>query len=330
MRPFIRAISWLTVLTFIGGWGSGCATTPDDLGSGPLSQQELQLLMKRSHDPRRYGLTVYQSNQGPVYTRANRLHPGQVVTLPFMSGRKSTAPVIEIFGRKNLTSYRALVDSSSKHSWIDLNTFRHMKAIPLAPPAIGVGATSVASPTPGFVCTPDKLVFDTLHMETPLLWFQASKDHLGALVRDQDPDVVGGLMGCDMMKAFQYVTFDFENRSLELSSTTRFSSNLDQLIGSVPFTFVDGRVTVQGALEGKPTGIIVDVAGAYSLALPEPLPASMKLVSIGDIAFRNPPLISTQQESLGAPDIPRIGRELLVHYRVTLDRARKLVHFERP
>ena len=82
---------FLTALLLAGL--NGCATGP---ASGVrVPDDALNLFFAKAQDPRRLWITVYESNDGPVFSGANRLSPGRIAQIAFAStGNDGSAPVV--------------------------------------------------------------------------------------------------------------------------------------------------------------------------------------------------------------------------------------------
>ena len=81
---------------------AGCRSPQGDVIK-PLPDDQLRSFFGRPEDPRRYAITIYSSDEGPVFVGANRLHPGQQAVLPFTTRRGDTSPVIEAGGKGEAT-----------------------------------------------------------------------------------------------------------------------------------------------------------------------------------------------------------------------------------
>ena len=83
-------------------------------------------------------------------------------------------------------------------------------------------------------------------------------------------------------------------------------------------------LAVEGAIFGKPTPIILDVAGDYNFARGDVKVSVTKQVSIGDIVYRKVPTLLLPVNS--SPQ--RAGRKMLENYIVTVCGKKGVVYFE--
>ncbi len=305
---------------------NGCKTAAPGKDQ-PLSDSELRDFFSRAQDPRRFWITVYESKGGPVLSGVNRLHPEHMALREFSSLPGSTAPVIAFdYGRdfENL----AIVDTSSKQSWIDYPTAIKAQVVPLGPPAYPRLPAHVADKTPGYASIASKLRFDQLHVETALLFTRATSSSLGPLTRGQTmptPDVV---LGTDFLRAFEFVQFDYKNRRILFSSTLPYKPDPKNVIAEVSAHYVEGALAAKGLIDGQPETFLLDSAGDFGLMMATAPAEPIRQISIGDLVLRN--ITATATNNLGLAKYPRIGREILSKFTLTLLGRKGEVIIERP
>jgi len=310
-------------LVFLAG---GCAT-PNEIK--PLTDSQLRGIFSQAKDARNFWVTVYQANKGVQFSGANRLHPGHVANLDFITELSSTAPIINADNGREET-ITALIDTSAARSWLDLATFLRVQATPLGPPAYDCTPKNVNESIPGYACILTKLRFDQLHMENALFHFRAATGPLGYLARGEDQPVPSAILGCDILKAFAFVQIDYPNHSVIFSATSEYSPDATNLIATLPLMEVEGAFAADGMVDSEKKLILLDSAGEFDMAMDNPPSDKLKQVSVGDLVFRNVTVVSSKDRSLGLLSYPRIGRQLLARFKITFMPKKKLVYFERP
>jgi hypothetical protein len=290
----------------------------------------VKVFLAQARDARQFWLHEYESTSGnPVFVGGNRLHPNQVYTLPFQSKRALTAPLIQVSGRKE-KQYLALLDPSSKESWIALETAFTLGAIPIGPPPHALQPIHVQDRSRGILTVINKLKFGELHMEDTLFYARLTDKGLGPLTRENFRWKPQLILGYDLLSAFRYVQFDFPNRSITLSSTLPYSPDPNQLIATTKLHKIGGVLAVDGLIDEYAGPIILDFGGNYHIASTKPDTEYAQHVSLGDLVFRYVPAAPLSVLGLGYPTYPRIGRQLLSRFNITIDNKREVVYFERP
>jgi hypothetical protein len=322
-----RALLILAGITF--GFLQGCRTSkPAPATTTPLKAEDLRAFFTRAADPRRFWITVYDSDQGPAFKGQNRLHPEQLAVLPFADSSDRNAPLVNInawLGR----DFLALIDTTSARNWVSEQAFHALRGIPLGPPAYRFPVVHVREPIPGYAGVFPKLRFDNLHVENALVCAWAARGPFGNLARDVAP-VPDIILGMDLLQSFQFVQIDYPARRVFFSSTFPFRPEQDRLLASVPYAEVGGAMAVSGSVDGKPTTILIDTAGDFELAFTNTTLEAVRQLEVGNIVFRNVSVEDAALYDLGLLKHPRIGRQLLSRFRITIDPQARLIHFERP
>ena len=246
---------------------AGCKTTPEPQ---PLTDEQLRGFYARAQDPRRFWLTPYQSDDGPVYSGANRLHPEKMAQFRFRSSGKSSAPLIPFKAEHPQKEYLALIDTTSKESWVDLNTARDIGVIPLAPPPAKFIADHVEDTITGYASVVKRLVLDECPIETVLVFARGATGPLGPLARGEERPRPVGVFGYDLLRQFAFIQLDFVEGSVTFSTSIDYKPEPETLVAAVPFFLQNGALAVKGAIEGEPATILVDTAGDFELVLAEP------------------------------------------------------------
>ena len=314
----------LLLLAVVGG----CKTPSPSLNQ-PLTGQQLAALFAQARDPRTFWITVYQGANGPVFTDANRLHPEQEGALGWASARRSKAPVVRL-KKNSFTHFTALMDTSARESWLSLSSRLSMGATLLAPP-FSVKPTHLADDQAGYLGVVDKVIFDGVYMETALFYLRAATGPLGPLTRRVEGTPPDAVIGCDMLKAFEYVQFDYPRRQTQVSSTRPFQPNEKRLLAKLPLKDLKGIFSVEALINGKPEMVILDTAGDFEVAM-ERVPADgvVHRLALGDLVLLNTRVVAAQDQGLGLPSVPRIGRQLLSRFCMTVAGKKNIVYFEKP
>lgn len=310
---------------------SGCAT-PKDEQIIPFSQQQTRALFKNARPPQAFGLTVYNTERGPVFAGSHRVHSGHVAVMPFIGKSDPRAPVIAMTAR-GVKDIPALIDTASRENWMIPTVASATAVVPLTGPnPFSSQAVHVYDEIGGYAGLLHKIMFDKLHMENAVFYIRAAYGPMGPparWMRDPVPQVV---LGVPFLRAFSFVTLDFPSRTVFLSSTMPFPGSPDEsLIVRLPLLDVRGVLAVEGTLRGEPATFILDTGGDFDIALNDPQELTVRRISIGDLVFPPEANVKNARDlGLGEIEYPRIGRGLLSRYKVTFDFRNRQVWFERP
>ena len=325
----LKSFQVLCIGFCLAGLAGGCATTsPTEIK--PLTETQLRNIFSKAKDPRNFWITVYQSdNQIAQFAGANRLHPEHLAQRDFANESSPLAPVVSAdIGR--FETFTALIDTTAARSWLDFATFERAQGVPLGPPAYAYVPKNVNDRLPGYACVLTKVRFDQLHMENAVFHFRAATGSLGYLARGEEHPMPDAILGCDILKSFAFVQIDYPKRSVILSATTEYAPEEQPLMAQLPLREIEGAFAVDGEIDGEKKTFILDSAGDFEIAMDNPPTNQLKQISIGDLVFRNAPVVDSKDKSLGLLTYPRIGRRLLAKFNVTFAPKKKLVYFERP
>ncbi len=308
---------------------TGCATT-QLVEEVPLNEEQAAAVMKRAKQSQAYGITLYRSEQGPVFAGAFRLHPNQFAELPFVSDRHSTAPIIRVEGGSR--PVRMLIDTSAGDSWLSMSAARMMDAVALtANGPIPRIADHVYDTIGGFAAVAPKMKFDSLHMENCAVYIRNAVGPMTTLNRWETGEEVEGIIGMAQLRSFRYVQFDFQKRKVRLSSTIDYRPNEGLLLARVPLAGANnGPLTAEGMLDGEPGAFILDLAGDFEIISDTAEAPEAKQLSIGNLVIRNVRQESGYDIGLGNDSRVRVGRQILERFLITLDFARSEILFEKP
>lgn len=296
----------------------------------PMTLGQLRALFSRAQDPRRFWITVYGSEDGPLFANANRLHPEQLVALPFQGGKKRAEwPLVHVQGTDK-QSHLALLDTSSRDGWAAPEFILGLRGVPLGPPAYEAMPEHVLEPIRGFACAIPTVRYDVIQMENWVVHLRAARGPLGYLARREDKKMSPAvILGMSWVSAFAFVQVNYPERLLFLSSTSPYTPSADHLIADLPLKVVHGALAIEGLVDGEPKTLILDTAGDFEVAMNNP-PAEPVRVSLGDLVFPRAQAVSGRDQALGLPEYPRVGMRLLSKYKVTIAAKAKRVYFERP
>ncbi len=306
----------------------GCATKQPE-GPQPLSPRQLNEFLGRAQDPRRFWLTEYASDDGPVFTGGHRLHTDKLALTPFSAFRLPDMPVLRIRGRQP-TEYLAVLDTSSRASWIEYDTALELGLIPLGPPPYPLIPSHTDDAIPGYLSVANKIRIEEMHMDTALLYTRLATGRLTPLLRGEERMRIPILFGCEFIRAFHFVQIDYPNRIMRFSSTIPYTPNPTRLIMTLPLYEIERIFVVEGAMDGQPTMFFLDTIGDYHLALNQDRIGPVAQVSLGDLVFRRVETVTSASQKLAESEIPRVGRRLLSRFVITIDNRNRLIHFERP
>ena len=335
-------IRWLLATALLGA--GGC-TTPKTLEAVPLSQTEVDQFLASGRDARTYGITIYPGASGTRFEFANRPRTERRMRLDFTGPRSSRRPVVK--GQSAITDpFPILLDTSSRQSWATLTAAKGLEYRVFAPPE-GEYADHVAADIPGYAGVGNKLIFDKLHVESPVYYVAPARGGLGALARAAErpglPPALAAkrekaagqlplVLGNETLRNFAYVRFDFPARAVELSSTRAYQpADGAAVAANLPMLDWRGRPAVQATLDGQPILLVLDTAGDFDLVLPgEPANVGPAELALGARATAAVDVAAAADYGLPAEFPARLGLGVLADYAVTLDFKNRRVLFENP
>jgi len=308
---------------------AGCRSPkPQDIRL--LTDEQLRNFFGKAQDPRRFAITQYESDEGTVFVGTSRVHPDQQAVLPFASGTGNRAPVINLAADVG-EPFPVLLDTSARDNWMRVDRATGIQATPLGTDrTIALTPRHVRDDIPGFACRVGQLKFDDLAMDNVLFYVRTAAGPLGALGRQAERPAPDAVLGCQTLKAFACVQFDYPLRLAAFATTFGYRPKPELLVAELPLNEVEGVWAVDGMVGNKAGPIILDTAGDFELAMPAPPKYLLKQLSLGDLVFLQVRVIGTRENGLEPQKYPRIGRRLLARYKVTFDNLRSLVYFERP
>lgn len=326
MNHFIRPAIFLPLVASSLVVLTSCRMFTPPSTSTMLSQGEIAAMVKRGKAPQVYGLTAYRTENGVLFAGAFRLHAGQIGRTDFKSDRNSTAPIISV----NDGDLLMLIDSSAAESWCSPEARAGMKGVVLKDPNIfQKSPRHVYETVPGFAVVAPTMTIDKMNVESAVFYMRAASGSLNMLNRWEKSPTINGVLGADFLRAFQFVRISLRDRYIVLSATAAYPATASTL-AAVPTRDLEGGIGVDAMLEGEKTAVMIDLAGDFELALPQPAGPTMRQVSIGDVVFRQTEVVSGFELGLGTNSTPRIGRQLLEKYDLVLNNFGKQLIIELP
>jgi len=304
----------------------------------------MDAFLKSGRDARNYGITIYHDAAGDRFEFANRLHQDRSAEMDFVSPRSLDFPVIEARTARFI-DFNLLLDSSSLQNWLRMGSVEAMDYRTFAPPT-GEYPDHVISEVPGYAGVANKVVMDTLHIESPVFFVPPAVGSLGPLARvAEDPENewsekeqkmrwrlgarIHAVMGAAAMGKFAYIRFDFERRVIRFSTHSTYSPvSASAVQAKLPMLLWRSRPVVEGTLNGEPIQLLIDTAGDFEISLPGDLENGIGSLVLGNLKFDEVQL-KTHAE-LGLPEAfpARIGLRLLTPYLLTLDHKQHRVWLE--
>lgn len=322
-----RCTTWFGIAALV--LSAGCSTPSLNVET-PLAQEHRDALLKRGRPPQTYNLTLYNSDNGPVFAGANRTHPRQTATLDFVSDRNTTAPMIKVAqgGSEDLVF---LIDTSASDNWVSQETRQKMNGVViLSPGPIEQFAGHVYDPIGGWAVVLPKVRLGEIHVENVVAYARNAFGPIDTLSRWEKHDRLGGIIGFNLLTAFNHVTLDCRGREVFFSVDRDYQPGPRGILLTVPLKPETKVLTCEGWLDGEKADIVLDFAGDFEVVMADPPGTTVKQISIGDLVFRDVQVISAYELGLGANSPVRIGRQLLERFIVTIDNKNQRVIFEQP
>jgi hypothetical protein len=224
-----------------------------------------------------------------------------------------------------------LIDLSSPVSWIEFDTATRLGLIPLGPPGVRRVAAHVDDQILSYLAVASRITLDTLHVETALFYVRSAHGSMGPLTRGQKDLETSAVLGAEFIRAFHFVQFDYVNRRVSFATSTLYQPDEDRLIASVPIRELDGHMVLSALIDGRETPVMLDTLGDFAFAgMFVDYGAQLRQIAVGDLVLLQTPVTDILATGLGMTDVPRLGRDTLSRFVVTIDGRRRLVHFERP
>ena len=316
-----RLLVLLPLLLALGG----CASKTDEPEDHPLSTAQQERALLHSRPPQQFGFSVYPTPRGITYSGQGRLHPNHFTSADMI---EEGIPVIGMRGRAQRNKLNALIDTSSPHSWMEFSVsrdfdafFMEMNSQPF--PYIGEYNTGGVM---AFAAVVTQLRIDNLFIESVPFYVRMSRGSLGPMSRGIREPPVDAVLGYDNLRAFEYIQFDLRDNRINFSASTPYTPVTETAADVALIVRAPGHgLAVEGIIDGKPVPVLLDMAGDFSLARGDARVGATREVQIGDLTFEDVPTLLLPVHNVP----PRIGRQLLESYRVTICNRERMVYFEK-
>lgn len=320
MKPIQHSAIALFVLLTL----TGCVTSKTEEVALTEAQQKSYLAQTRP--AQQFGLSVYPTQAGPQFSGAVRLHPNNIINADMAS---SKVPVIKMQGKSARTAMNALLDFSAPTSWLEFDTAQDLSAFVLGindqPFPYRGGYNTGGVDAFGAVVT--QMRIDYMFLENVPFYVRMAKNTLGPLARGIQSPRIDAILGNDNLKEFEYIQINLQENLIQFSTSTPYEPHEQLLMCEVKIVKLRNYgLAVEGAIFGEPTPILLDFAGDYHLARGDAKVQFTRQVSIGDIVHTKVPTLLLQPHN--SP--PKVGRQMLNKYIITICNKKGLVYFERP
>jgi hypothetical protein len=324
----VKIFQSLTLYLFAVLVLTSCSTNTNEPPEETLiPQDEQEKYLSHATPPQQYGFSVYPLKEGGITYRGNaRLHPRHLSTANIL---KDDIPVIKMRGRFSRDKLNTLLDISSPISWIEFKKSQELnvKFMGMNNETIPYRGNYNTGQVNAFAGIITQLRIEGLFMEDVPFFVRMASGSLGPLARGIREPHVDAILGYDNLSAFEYIQFNLTNGIIQFSSTIPYVPHDSLLMTKARIANTHGYgLAVEGAIFGQETPILLDFTGNYSFARSDEKADITKQISVGGIVFRNVPTLALPLQN--SP--PRIGRQLLKQYIVTICNNEGVVYFERP
>jgi hypothetical protein len=309
---------------------SGCKTLPSAFKSKPTDASEITTVFSAGRDPAEFFIHRYKDAGGQtIFTGSNRQPQDTRAVLLFESPAHSVLPLV----RARVPSggeVLLLADTACQQNWTRLDLLESLGLVPVGPDKLGALPAHVLDDTPGYLCVLPMLEFDRLGVEAILIYARTAQKPFWPLPRHADARTAQMVMGMDLIRSFAYVTWDYANRMMELSSTEPYQPKPDAVLAELPISFESnlGALQISCTLDGREEAAIFDSAGNYELAMTDPALEPVRQLSLQDLVFRRVLAVTPQSVGLQAGETLYLGAALFRRYRVTLDNRKNVLWIE--
>ena len=301
---------------------TGCASKNKYGEERFLSEREQKSALAKTKSPQYYGFHVFPVQGGIEYRGAARLHPNHQTDADFEKGQ----PVIKFRGKSSRLNGHALLDLSSPASWMEFSTASDFGAT-----FMGMDEDVIpyrgnyAGDVKAYAAVVSQIRIDNLFMESIPLYVRMSIGGLGPFSRGIFEPNIDTVFGYDILGLYETLQFDLRDEHVVLSSSHSYSPQEDLLMSAARIVPVQGYgLTVEGAIFGEATPIVLDIAGDYHFMRGDKNVSQTKQVSIGDIVYRKVPTLPLPIDTA----LPRAGRRMLEKYIITVCPRQGYVYFE--
>ena len=292
----------------------------------PIPVETQKDYLAKTMPPQQFGLQIYRVGQnGIAYTGRVHLHPNHFSTAKML---EDDIPLIKMTGRASREKFHALIDPSSPISWMEFSTSRKVRAhfLGIDDLVIPYRGSYNTGGVDAYAAVVDQVHIETLFMECLPLYIRMSIGSLGPLARGIIKPQVDAIIGYDNLQAFEYIQFNFPNRSLTFSSDTPYKPKKSpRLFSAKILSAKNYGLVVKGTINDEPAPIILDLCANYHFARGDLRVTSTPAVGLGDLELLDLPTLLLPRNNAPA----RIGRKELSNYLVTVCPKLGVVYFEK-
>jgi hypothetical protein len=322
MTNLLRPILLLLCCSMLLGCQSSKEGMPDDR---PLSDKQKTSALTRTRPPQQFGFTAFATERGITFGGRGRIHPNHLSTTEMI---EEQIPVVSMRGLSKRSTMNALIDTSSPVSWMEFSTSKAFNAYFMSVnddvlPYLGRNNTGGVD---AFAAVVTQLRIDNLFIENVPFYVRMSSGSLGPMARGIYEPQVDAVIGYDNLKAFEYVQFNLRDSQITFSATSPYSPMEGIQTEAAVIERLPGYgLAVEGIVDGQTTPILLDLAGDFSFARGDSDVATTGTLEVGDLAFQDTPTLLLPMQNIP----PRVGRELLAPYLITICNKEGLVYFEK-
>lgn len=304
---------------------TGCASKDIPAEERFLTESEQKAALSKTKTPQYFGFNAYPRGNGIGFSGQARIHPNHVATVDLL---RDGIPVINVLGRAKRNTCNALLDTSSPTTWMDFATASDFGAT-----FMGMGEKVV--PYRGnqekninsYAAVVPRLRIDQLFIENIPLYVRMAEGSLGPMARGISNPNPTLAIGYDVLSLFETIRINPRDNTVIFTATHKHTPHPDLLMAKARILSRQGYgLVVEGAVFGKPTPVVIDLAGDYYFMRSDQRVSETKQVSIGDVVYRQVPTIF-----MPIPDaLPRVGRKMLEQYVITICPRQQAVFLELP
>lgn len=312
------------------GFLSGCKTLETLVEPKAMSDKDLAQVFSEGRDPAEFFIHRFRNETGEtVFTGYNRQPQSARAVLLFESPAHSILPLIRARVPEG-AEFLVLADTACRQNWTSLELRETLGLVPVGPDRVGAIPAHVLDETPGYLCILPQVEFDRLGVEAVLIYGRAGRKSFWPMPRHADARAAQAVMGMDLLRSFAFVTWDYANRMMELSSTDTFEPSAERVLAELPISFEPetGALMISCVVDTREESVIFDSAGNYDLAMVDPSLEPVRQLGLQDLVFRRVLAVTPQSVGLVAGETVYLGAALLRRYRVTLDNRRNVLWIE--
>jgi hypothetical protein len=311
---------------------AGCASTKPkspERGSRP-TPEVMQSVLSATLAPAHYGMAIYRSPEGPVFTDSNRVHPGQEDVLAF--ARPAMPVPLVIWETTSSQKIPVLLDTRSPRTWVEFLTAQALGFRPVGPTPFSTRARHLVDDTEGYLALRPSLDFGAIRLENALWQVRPQHLTLGPLGRGLTAPEPLVVLGLDTLKSFAQVRFNFAEHGVGYATDLPYRPNKLNLLASLPFTLTPEGLAVDGAVDDYRGPVLIDTGGHYEVAmkLTETSPARLRQVTLGDFVRRQVAVNDAEFLGFGSAPKPSVGALFFDGLVLTLDFVSSKLYLEAP